>query len=164
MGGFFGITSKQSCLDDVFFGVDYHSHLGTRRGGLAAYDKTIGLQRVIHNIENSPFRTKFEHVLEEMTDEEEYEPVDASYFFGETATQACLNPIMFPDKTTIERCAMLHDTDTDALLRMWSRVKGSNASAWTYIVIILVLGGLIFAVAFKYYRKNSRKRKYSRKK
>ena len=67
MGGFFGITSKQSCLDDVFFGVDYHSHLGTRRGGLAAYDKTIGLQRVIHNIENSPFRTKFEHVLEEMS-------------------------------------------------------------------------------------------------
>ena len=67
MGGFFGITSKQSCLDDVFFGVDYHSHLGTRRGGLAAYDKTIGLQRVIHKIENAPFRTKFEHVLEEMS-------------------------------------------------------------------------------------------------
>jgi len=66
MGGFFGITSKQSCMVDVFFGVDYHSHLGTRRGGLAAYDPQIGLQRVIHNIENSPFRTKFEHVLEEM--------------------------------------------------------------------------------------------------
>ncbi len=66
MGGFFGITSNCDCLMDVFFGVDYHSHLGTRRGGLAAYDKTIGLQRVIHNIENSPFRTKFEHVLEEM--------------------------------------------------------------------------------------------------
>ncbi len=66
MGGFFGITSNCDCLMDVFFGVDYHSHLGTRRGGLAAYDKGIGLQRVIHNIENSPFRTKFEHVLEEM--------------------------------------------------------------------------------------------------
>ena len=66
MGGFFGITSKQECLMDVFFGVDYHSHLGTRRGGLAAYDKKIGLQRQIHNIENSPFRTKFEHVLDEM--------------------------------------------------------------------------------------------------
>ena len=51
---------------DVFFGVDYHSHLGTRRGGLAAYDSEIGLQRKIHNIENAPFRTKFEHVLEEM--------------------------------------------------------------------------------------------------
>jgi len=66
MGGFFGITSRQDCMMDVFFGVDYHSHLGTRRGGLAAYDPNIGLQRVIHNIENSPFRTKFEHVLEEM--------------------------------------------------------------------------------------------------
>ena len=66
MGGFFGITSKQECLMDVFFGTDYHSHLGTRRGGLAAYDKNIGLQRVIHNIENSPFRTKFEHVFDEM--------------------------------------------------------------------------------------------------
>ncbi len=51
---------------DVFFGVDYHSHLGTRRGGLAAYDLEIGLQRVIHNIENSPFRTKFGHVLTDM--------------------------------------------------------------------------------------------------
>ncbi len=66
MGGFFGIASKQDCLADVFFGVDYHSHLGTRRGGLAAYDKEIGLQRKIHNIENSPFRTKFEHIFEEM--------------------------------------------------------------------------------------------------
>ena len=66
MGGFFGITSKQECLVDVFFGVDYHSHLGTRRAGLAAYDKHKGLQREIHNIENSPFRTKFERTLDEM--------------------------------------------------------------------------------------------------
>jgi len=66
MGGFFGITSRTDCMVDVFFGTDYHSHLGTRRGGLAAYDPEIGLQRVIHNIENSPFRTKFEHVLEDM--------------------------------------------------------------------------------------------------
>ena len=66
MGGFFGIASKQECLPDVFFGTDYHSHLGTRRGGLAAYDSEIGLQRLIHKIENSPFRTKFEHVFDEM--------------------------------------------------------------------------------------------------
>lgn len=66
MGGFFGISSRRDCLADVFFGTDYHSHLGTRRGGLAAYDRDIGLQRAIHNIENSPFRTKFEHVFEEM--------------------------------------------------------------------------------------------------
>ena len=66
MGGFFGITSKCDCMMDVFFGVDYHSHLGTRRGGMAAYDAEIGLQRKIHNIENSPFRTKFERIGDEM--------------------------------------------------------------------------------------------------
>lgn len=66
MGGFFGIASKREAISDVFFGTDYHSHLGTRRGGMAAYDEKIGLQRVIHNIENTPFRTKFDHVLEEM--------------------------------------------------------------------------------------------------
>ena len=66
MGGFFGITSKNECLIDVFFGTDYHSHLGTKRGGMAAYDAEIGLQREIHNISNSPFRTKFERVFEEM--------------------------------------------------------------------------------------------------
>ena len=66
MGGFFGITSRKDCLLDVFFGTDYHSHLGTRRGGLAAYDPKIGLQRKIHSIENSPFRTKFERVFQEM--------------------------------------------------------------------------------------------------
>ena len=66
MGGFFGATGRRDCLADVFFGTDYHSHLGTRRAGIAAYDREIGLQRSIHNIENAPFRTKFEHVFEEM--------------------------------------------------------------------------------------------------
>ena len=66
MGGFFGIVSKQDCMVDVFFGIDYHSHLGARRGGMAAYDPEIGLQRTIHNIENSPFRTKFEKIFEQM--------------------------------------------------------------------------------------------------
>ena len=66
MGGFFGITSQNDCLADVFFGTDYHSHLGTRRGGMAAYDPELGLQREIHNIENAPFRTKFARIVEEM--------------------------------------------------------------------------------------------------
>ena len=66
MGGFFGTVSKRDAISDVFFGTDYHSHLGTRRGGMAAYDTEVGLQREIHNIENSPFRTKFDHVFEEM--------------------------------------------------------------------------------------------------
>ncbi len=60
MGGFFGAVSKRDCVLDIFFGVDYHSHLGTRRGGMAVYDKDSGFQRQIHNIESTPFRTKFE--------------------------------------------------------------------------------------------------------
>ena len=66
MGGFFGAVCKQDAISDVFFGTDYHSHLGTSRGGMAAYDAEIGLQRDIHNIQNSPFRTKFEHIFDEM--------------------------------------------------------------------------------------------------
>ncbi|MBQ2734050.1 MAG: amidophosphoribosyltransferase [Clostridia bacterium] len=66
MGGFFGAVCDHDAIEDVFFGTDYHSHLGTRRGGMAAYDKNIGLQREIHNIQNSPFRTKFEKIFEEM--------------------------------------------------------------------------------------------------
>ena len=65
MGGFFGAISKRDCVLDVFFGVDYHSHLGTRRGGMAIYDPATGFQRQIHNIENTPFRTKFESDLAE---------------------------------------------------------------------------------------------------
>ena len=66
MGGFFGAVSKNDAVLDVFFGTDYHSHLGTRRGGMAAYDERIGLQRKIHKIENSPFRTKFENISNQM--------------------------------------------------------------------------------------------------
>ena len=63
MGGFFGAVSRKNCKYDVFFGTDYHSHLGTRRGGMAFYDHGRGFQRQIHGIENTPFRTKFENDL-----------------------------------------------------------------------------------------------------
>ena len=66
MGGIFGVASKTSCVQDLFFGIDYHSHLGTRRGGMAVYDPEKGFDRAIHNIENSPFRTKFEHDAQEL--------------------------------------------------------------------------------------------------
>ena len=66
MGGIFGVASKSSCILDLFFGIDYHSHLGTRRGGMAVYDKKRGFDRVIHNIENAPFRTKFDGDIGEM--------------------------------------------------------------------------------------------------
>ncbi len=65
MGGFFGVASKQSCTLELFYGIDYHSHLGTRRGGMAVCGER-GFQRAIHNIENSPFRTKFEQDVEKM--------------------------------------------------------------------------------------------------
>ncbi len=61
MGGYFGAVSKRDCCLDIFFGVDYHSHLGTRCGGMAIYDRVDGFQRQIHSIENAPFRTKFEN-------------------------------------------------------------------------------------------------------
>lgn len=66
MGGFFAATGKKDVITDVFFGTDYHSHLGTRSAGMAAYDETIGLQRNIHSLNNVPFRTKFAHVLSDM--------------------------------------------------------------------------------------------------
>ena len=66
MGGFFGAVCREDAISDVFFGTDYHSHLGTKRAGMAAYDREIGLQREIHNISNSPFRTRFEHIFDEM--------------------------------------------------------------------------------------------------
>lgn len=66
MGGFFGVAAQENCTFDLFFGVDYHSHLGTRRGGMAVYGKD-GFNRAIHNIENSPFRTKFDKDMQEMS-------------------------------------------------------------------------------------------------
>lgn len=65
MGGFFGVAAKEDCMFDLFFGTDYHSHLGTRRGGLAVYGED-GFNRSIHNIENAPFRTKFDKDVQEM--------------------------------------------------------------------------------------------------
>ena len=109
-----------------------------------------------------------DEVLEAMSDEEEYDALDASYFFGEDADSVSVNPTMYPDNSTIMRCGMMHDSDTEALLKMWSRVKGDNASAWTYILICLVFAGLIAAVIIKYTRKRyrikvSRKHKTRRK-
>lgn len=66
MGGFFGVASKEDCVFDLFFGIDYHAHLGTRRAGMAVYDKNNGFDKAIHNIENAPFRTKFSKESNEM--------------------------------------------------------------------------------------------------
>ena len=102
-------------------------------------------------------------ILESISDPEEYEAIDASYFFGEEADSVFINPVMYPEKAIIERCGMMHDSGTEELLKMWSRVKGDSASAWTYILICLVLGGLITAVILKYTKKRYRKNKYAKK-
>jgi spermidine/putrescine transport system substrate-binding protein len=104
-----------------------------------------------------------EEVLESMSDSEEFEPIDVSYFFGPEADSVCVNPVMYPDSKVIERCGMMHDCGTEDLLRMWSRVKGANASAWTYFIIFLFFGSLIFAVVFKYAKKRQRNRRSAKK-
>ena len=104
-------------------------------------------------------------VLEAMIDEEEYEPVDLSYFFGPEATAVCVDPVLFPDKSVIDRCALEHDwgQDTEKLLSMWQDVKGSQAGATTYIVIAVVLVAGIayfaFSAASKRSRRTSKKRR-----
>ena len=102
-------------------------------------------------------------ILESISDPDEYEAIDVSYFFGEEADSAYVNPVMYPEKGIIERCGMMHDAGTEELLKMWSRVKGDSASAWTYILICLVLGGLITAVILKYTKKSYRKKMYAKK-
>ena len=102
-----------------------------------------------------------DEILESISDPEEFEPIDASYFFGALADSVCINPVMYPEKNIIERCAMMHDRGTEELLKMWSRVKGDSSSAWTYILICLVFAGLIAAVIVKYTKKRYRRRRYA---
>ena len=102
-----------------------------------------------------------EEILQNMTDPEEFDPIDVSYFFGPQADSVCINQVMYPEKNIIERCAMMHDRGTEELLKMWSRVKGDSASAWTYILICLVFAGLIVAVIMKYTKKRYRRRRYA---
>ena len=102
-----------------------------------------------------------DEILNIMSDSEEFEPIDVTYFFGPQADSACINPVMYPDRKIIERCAMMHDRGTEDLLKMWSRIKGDSASAWTYILICLVFAGLIAAVIIKYSKKRYRRRRYA---
>ena len=97
-------------------------------------------------------------VLESQIDEE-LEPIDLSYFFGPEAAAVRVNPVLYPDKAVIDRCALEHDwgKDTDKLLAMWSRVKGDNASSMTYIILALALAAVLAAVIVS---KSSKKRRH----
>jgi spermidine/putrescine transport system substrate-binding protein len=99
-------------------------------------------------------------VLESQIDEQ-YDPIDLSYFFGEQAASVCVNPVLYPDKAVIDRCALEHDwgKDTDKLLAMWSRVKGDNASGMTYVIIVLALLAIIAAIVFSNKSRKRRRKK-----
>ncbi len=101
-------------------------------------------------------------VLESQIDEQ-YDPIDLSYFFGEQAASVCVNPVLYPDKAVIDRCALEHDwgKDTDKLLAMWSRVKGDNASGMTYVIIVLALLAIIAAIVFSNKSRKRRRKKTS---
>ena len=128
MGGFFGMAATRDCILDVFFGVDYHSHLGTRRAGVAAYDAELGLQREIHNIENAPFRTKFAKLPDEMRG---------------TAAIGCISDydpqplIIRSNLGTYAICMVGHVANADALISKYLSSTGGHFNAMT--------GGLINA-------------------
>lgn len=122
MGGFFGVASKNDAVLDTFFGVDYHSHLGTRRAGMAAYDKEIGLQRKIHKIENSPFRTKFENILNQM------EGTSAIGCISDTDAQ----PLLMRSKLgTYAICTIGIINNSDALVKQYLSFSGGHFGAMT---------------------------------
>lgn len=102
-------------------------------------------------------------VLESQIDDD-YDAVDLSYFFGPEADSVHVNPVLYPDKAVIERCALEHDwgKDTDKLLAMWSRIKGDNASSLTYVIIALALIAIIVAVIMS--RRNKKRRHRSHRK
>ena len=102
-------------------------------------------------------------ILEAMSDPESFDPIDVTYFFGEEADSVCVNPVMYPDKRIMSRCGMMHDSGTEELLKMWSRVKGDSASVWTYILICIVFLSLIAALIVKYAKKRYRRRRYAMK-
>ena len=103
-------------------------------------------------------------VLESQIDEE-LEPIDLSYFFGPEAAAVRVNPVLYPDKSVIDRCALEHDwgKDTDKLLAMWSRVKGDNASGLTYVIIGLAVLAIIAAIVFSNKSRKRRRKKATRR-
>ena len=104
-----------------------------------------------------------EEILQAMSDPESFDPIDVSYFFGEQADSVCVNPVMYPDRRVMSRCGMMHDSGTEDLLKMWSRVKGDSASIWTYTLICIVFLALIAALVVKYAKKRYRRRRYAMK-
>ena len=117
MGGIFGVVSKSDCVFDLFFGTDYHSHLGTKQGGMAVYGEQ-GFQ-AIHNIENSPFRTKFDDI----------EQVQGNLGIGCISDNELAVDRAFPPG----RKASSPLSDASAMMMSWSRARlhrGAPPISW----------------------------------
>ncbi len=105
-------------------------------------------------------------ILRAMEDSTSFAPEDASYFFGPEDTAACLNPVMYPSRATVSRCGTLHDNPerTEALLAMWSRVKGDNANTFSYLLVLSVFTAmLIFMIVSKRSKHRSHRQRRSRR-
>ena len=122
MGGYFGAVAREDALSDVYFGTDYHSHLGTKRAGVAVYDREIGLQREIHNIGSTPFRTRFEHIFDEMRG---------------TAAMGCISdsdpqPLLIGSRLgTFAICVTGLINNRDRLIKDYLSADGSHFNAMT---------------------------------
>lgn len=115
------------------------------------YVSVIGTPEVMEYMSESAVESGFD------------EPQDLSYFFGEGADSVVINPVLYPDKSVIERCAMMHDSGprTAALLEMWSRVKGDNLNNWMVIVILVAIVALLVAgIMRKINRRRQRRRRW----
>lgn len=122
-------------------------------------------ENAVRNMEVSGYVSTIggQEILEAMSDPDSFDPIDVSYFFGENADSVCINPVMYPDKRIMSRCGMMHDSGTEDLLKMWSRIKGDSASVWTYTLICIVFLSLIAALIVKYAKKRYRRRRYAMK-
>jgi spermidine/putrescine transport system substrate-binding protein len=104
-------------------------------------------------------------VMESQIDDS-YDPVDLSYFFGEDATEVCVNPVLYPDKSVMDLCVLEHDwgEKTEKLIAMWSRVKGSDTNAMTVIVIsVFLIGMLALGLYNKFFSKKAKRRRAARR-
>ncbi|MDO4948983.1 MAG: ABC transporter substrate-binding protein [Bacteroidales bacterium] len=106
-----------------------------------------------------------DEVLQSRIDPENFEPINASYFFGEGNDSICINPVQYPDQSVIDRCAMMHDSGdrTEAMLAMWSRIKGDNANSFTYIIIFMAIAALVTWGVMKKQKKGKHQHKSKNK-
>lgn len=138
MGGFFGTISKQKCVNDLFYGTDYNSHMGTKKGGLATYDPDLGFMRSIHNLQNAYFRSKFEDELDKfkgnagigVISDTDAQPLVINSHLGRFAI------------VTVAKVQNLSELETDMLSRnMHLAELSSGATNQTELIALLIIQG-----------------------